>query len=140
MQKRNQKNNQRHSMNRKHSDAITTIQNGSSRRNSAKKTSKNSGINEIKQHNPFIITRTAVVADAVETGRKLMLLRFFFNASRREVAKLAGWNHMLVWRIEAGKVSSNSIAEFAKKYVSALYAKVPEKFDISNSLTWKTYT
>lgn len=67
-----------------------------------------------------------------------MLLRLFFHVSRREVAKLAGWNHMFVWRIEAGKVSSNSIAKFAKKYVSAFYEKVPEKFDINNAATWRS--
>ena len=130
-------------MSRKHSAAITTRPNGSSHRNSNQTTSEKCGISEIKVHNPFIVTRTAVVVDLVETGNQLRRLREFFDTTRAEIAKLTGWNLMRISRIERGDVSSKSIALLAEKYANAVISingreSLRDRFDLKNQRTWQT--
>jgi hypothetical protein len=99
------------------------------------------GSSEIDEYNPFIVTRTAVVVDRVETGRTLRLLREFLHLEQRDIATAAGWNRMMPHRLERGTMSTKTTAVLAAVYILAAYRAVnrraPKDFDLNYTISWR---
>ncbi len=101
-----------------------------------KKSRKNSGTTVIEADDvssPFVIRKTVVVVDSLETGRALRTLREQHKISARRVATMLGISPMSASLYERGRRSISPT--MARHFVEAIYAecegKIPKLFQLS---------